>query len=461
MNENVEIKSEKGRQINIKSLFVRGMLRWKKILLITIACCLLGMIYSYKEEKEELANQSEQYNEASATNQNQNTDFYSNIIGTFDEAINERYQYLNDTVVKNLNPYSQPQVISLVYIKGSNQTITPVETEEETSFVQSGSSVTFAQALNNFIWYGLTWDDLKDEFLIDDDVLLNELVQVEVNNDLVTIKTSYTDLDGANKIMDYVLEQVKIKFDDMVALTNEDLEMYILARGEGNRIFSNNFEWLSKRANEINALITAKNTFINNYSAQSSKVDINVKKSISKKAILKSGIQYGAIGFLAGILSVLMYLILSGTVLSSKELNGTYETKEICVLEKPQKGIQKAILSIEDENRSNLSNQVRYELSASLIEQLIKKGSLIAVIGDIGPDKINTIVENLKKSIHENSIIGLPNIIGDVENRLKLEKADYVLLATCIEKSKYSKIDDIVRLTTYYKKPLIGTIVSE
>ena len=469
----MELEYSNSRQLNVVSLLVRTLLRWKQLLIITIVCGLLGCVYGYIKENNTVKEATSKETAAETATESNAPDFYESMLASYDQLIAQRYNYLGKTKLKDMDPYQQPQATAVLYVKDNDsgaailteRTDTTEASKNNTAdndnqmITVSEKSEAVLTALKSFTDNGIDYSGLSKSFELEESYI-SELVFSDVKNGVLVIRAIQDDENKADELLDHVLKAVNGKYQELVAEAGfADMELVILDRSTAVRTLKEQTAWMTTFTNELDGLIRARATFVSDYSSQKSVAEATVKSSISKKAVVKKGIQFALLGAFLGLVAILLELILGGKVLSAKELNESFETRNICVLNPKAKGIQKKILSIESENRSTLSDEVRLELAASLIAQLAGNGKTVAVIGDAPDEQIKSVAESLNANLTDNECLGLSSVNESVEERKKLANADYVILAAKPEKSRYSALEDLLVLSADYKKPVLGTIV--
>ena len=454
-------KKEANRVINPKALIIRTMLRWKYILLCTLIACMLAGLYAYKKDQK-----SEAVISSSATI---NSD-YKTLINMFDDALADRYKYLENTMVKDMNPYSQPLATALLYVKDNSENGSfEYKLEQNTVgnynlVAKNERGAVLTSALSNYILYGMNWDRIKESYNIDDEVLVDELVQTSIEGNILIVKAFNSTADGATELLNYVLENVETKFEELIDnLQYKDMELVLIDQNTGTKIFSNNFAWLTNRVTEISNIVDAKNKFINAYNSSMASMSEISNSSRGKKYIFKTAIKGGILGFLISLFIIMAYIVFSSKVLSARELIGNYDLNLLAVLpsrykKKQMSGINNKISRFEKDNRSSMSENVHLELANLLIEKMDKTDE-IAVISDAETSMVKNIVDELNilaENIHYDALL---HVLDKTEERKKLAELNYAILIAGVEDSKYTEIDDLLILMDYYGIEVLGAIV--
>ncbi len=461
-------RKQASRVIHPKSLLIRTFLRWKSILLCTIAACIAAGAYAYRKEAKQISTSPSE--QSTSTNND-----YNKFIKAFDDAIADRYEYLNNTVVKDMNPYEQPVASAILFVKDNNDEVfiqseienidasgNPTAIENEVTNMKSD---TLLSSIYNYVLNGMTWDGIREELGITSNVLVDELVQANIENGLLVIKSYHSSLEGAEKLLAYVLDQINTKYEDLVEMTGyENMELIVLDQSADIKIYSNNFAWLTNRVNEINALVDAKAKFINTYSTQVAAINNSAKTTINKKYVLKTAIKGGIAGFGLSVFAIVIYLVFSWKVLSSKELAGNYDTVILSVLspkykKKEVNGLNRIIINFGDDKISGLTDSVRLELANSMIEKIHESDEKIAVISDLETEKMTEITNSLNNAAGWSKYYALTKVMDQLDDRKKFSMAKGVILLAGVEESSYPAIDGLLELVDNYKVSFIGTIV--
>ncbi|MCR5794295.1 MAG: hypothetical protein K6G61_02940 [Solobacterium sp.] len=451
-NETKKITENRSRILSIPAILTRTLLRWKLILLCGVLFAAAGAGLSYRKQAKQAAPESE--TEQVKTDLTSD-EYYEKMIKAFDQAIIDRYEYMAATLVDGMDPYSNATAEAVLFVE-SPYTMNIAEGVSEIATGDVNGNM-LSTTISRFIRYGIDWSSIKEEIGIEDDVLLNELVGVDNSSNIITVTIQSPDQEMADKMLTLVIDQSTEKFKDLIRIA--DLESYkimVMDRNVTNRIYSSNFNWLTTRLSEIQSFTNAKTSFENEYNK--SGLLTSAEETVSTSSIVKRGILMFIIGLLFSACAVLLYLYASAKVLSAAELNDTYGLRSLSVMGPKAKGLSAAILRILPENRSTLSEDARYELAGSYADELVEEGSSIGIVSDLPAETVAEITDHLNRVSEHAEYTALSGIRDNVEDRKKLSKVDYVILAAGTEKSSYAAVNDLLTLTTNYKKPLVGTI---
>lgn len=461
-NETKPITENRSRILSIPAILTRTLLRWKLILLCGILFAAAGAGLSYRKQAGAAVPEEEEETEQ-ITTELTSDEYYDKMIKAFDKAIIDRYEYMATTLVDAMDPYSNATGEAVLFVE-SPYTMNIAEGVSEIATGDVNGNM-LSTTVSRFIRYGIDWSSIKDEIGIEDDVLLNELVGVDNSSNIITVTIQSPNQEMADKMLDVVIEQATEKFSDLVKIAGlENYTIMVMDRNVTNRIYSSNFNWLTTRLNEIQSFTNAKNNFETEYNKSGLLSAAEDEPLISKSSLVKKGILFALIGLMFSVCAILLYLYASAKVLSAAELNDTYGLRSLSVMVPSIKGrhasgIDAAILRILPENRSTLPDDARYELAGSYVDELVEAGSRIGIVSDLSAEKTEEIADHMNKASEQAEYIALSGIRDSIEDRKKLSKVDYVILAAGTETSSYAAVNDLLTLTTNYKKPLAGTIV--
>lgn len=439
--------------VNLRSLLIRILLRWKTIVFITILCCVLLISYGFLK-----ANSN-----SSSNGTTEKKDYYDSVLESFDKALEDRYNYMANTIVGEMNPYGQVVTQTTYFIKDPQSTLLSNPNSSSQVNVEDYNTKMFLNALQQYLKYGINWNDIKKEFNIDDDVLVNELILSEINYDSINIFVYYSNVDDSQKLANYINSDIEKQFENLSKKTDiSGYELIQLNYGTTNVIFGNNFNWLTNRINEINNIQTAKDNFIKTSASKGISSSNNIS-GISFKSLIKHGVFGAAIGFIISVACIGFYLVTRDKILSGKELNDYLGTINLLTLNKDNNGkrldlISKRVLSVEPENKNTLTDAQRIKLSNDYINQIIDKKTKIGIISDISSMELDRVLSLLREDGNCPNYTPIYDVINNLEDRKKLKEVDSVVLLVKDEVTKYNNVNEIVSILEGYNKKIIGTI---
>lgn len=481
-----EVKSDTERPVKVKSLFIHTLLRWKLILVIGVIGALISAFGNYSDQVNAIKATSSETSSSDKELYDYDA-YYDEQMEDLDKNITERYDYLNQSIVSDMNPYNTGVATVVLYVGSDDAedetTIEYPVTEADQDSDTSSTSTTDEESTNtetltldsktdtilvdlqNKLDYGIDWDFARDELDQDlEDLYYNELLEAETSGSTITANFYYTDEDTALTILKEVVTQLETEFDSICEkIGASDYTITVLQEESSTVVYPDNFNWLHNRLSEINNLKDDQENLENGYSDNVSSYIHTDVHTVNMSEVARSGIRGFFIGLLVMLILVFAWLIISDRVLASSDVNDYYQLQKLAVLNPRRKGVairglNKKILRMSRENRSALSDDARLQLAADAIGHMDTDFHKIAVVTDSGED-ITSLASDLGKHLTGLEVVAVNDIINSIEARERLHDADAVVLAVYIEESKYSTLRDVFKLNEYYKKTVLGTIV--
>lgn len=429
------------RTISLRSLWVRCLLRGKIILLCTIACALLAGAYGYHKAKLKPTEEKENFSVLDSE------EYYQKMKDTFARNLAKRYEYMNHSLLKDVNPYEYKVLTQNYYVQ--SPTNSPEDSDGQMALI----------ALREYAKNGINWDILKQEANVAAGTYLQELVQAEIEENTLQIKLIVSEPDLSQKMMDIIEEGLKNQF----ALLQKkaampDYRLLVLERRESVDANWENSRWLAQRMAEINELETSRDTFVKSYAA-ASVLQNGSPKNISWKKVAKWTFAGALLGGFLSFLGVALKIILSGTVLSGTELSHSWNLPMLANISISEKGRRQRILNLESENSGILSAEVQGELLHNYLLQT-KTLHSINFLSDQKGEEVSELMQKLTAPTNLNYFLA-DNILADVKQRETFAKCDGVILLVKKEVSTYRSVCLFLTLAQRYHKEVIGFIVYE
>ena len=455
--------NRRDREINLKSLVIRILLRWRSILLMVLVCCLLGSAYKYFSLNKSSSKSEEEPAAAEQQTSQKDVKYYQDLLNMIDQAIADKKDYVQNSFVGKMDLYNTGMSCEFLYIRETGQGTAAVSTDEEDEPEALDPRIkTITDELLNYVNTGIDWTAYKEENNLGE-VYLDELLTTKSFNSGFMVQTFFEDEAGAEKLRDYVIAQVNKEFERIQKAGGfEDFEMIHLNQYTSTVIYDKNTGWLAKQLTDIETLETDRKnaqTSLNAAETISSTKD-DSGDSAGLKTVIKTGIKAGLLGFAAMIGLILLSLIYGDKVLSGKEFNDYYNLRSIINLAGNRKNSgEKRILKLEKENQSELSEDIRYELAAANIRKYAPEMVKIGVIGDADAQLMNDICNKLGSLEPEKEFVFLNDINNNLDERKSLMNMDGAIIVAETEKTKYANVNDLMTIVSNYQIPVIGSIV--
>lgn len=461
--DNKAMKNGYVRMIDLKSLIIHSLYYWKIILLITI---LFGLLFGFrsfnkqnvKPNDDNKTNDSYYASEREAIDSKKDEDMFLNSLESYNQAISDRYQYLNETLVKDMNPYSQP-CGTLTYFIESPYSKSIANGEYSNAVSIDINTKTLLNELSNYVSYGIDWSEVKNHFNISDDIYLNELIKTAVDGNYLLVKTYYPNNEGVTYINEFIDKNTTDYYKKLQENTNlHQYTLIKLSENNTNVMNSDNFRWMINRTNEINDLVNSRESFISGRNTSLTTISGNSSNKISIKSIIKSAIKGMILGFAFSFGPIVAMLLLSNKVLSSNEVSATYNLKNITNFDNYNLLNTNTIKNILIGKKDKIEDyENKLLLAKSLLSRIHNNGGKIAVVTDCMSSESEKIANLL--SDKKNKYVFVEDIVNNLKDRDVLKNIDKAIIVAATNKSKYSKLDSIISLLDDYEIEVLGTIV--
>ncbi|MDO4619783.1 MAG: hypothetical protein Q4B09_04080 [Lachnospiraceae bacterium] len=478
------------RKISIRTLLALVLEKWRIILL---AGLLLGGALGFRKasilwpetkpqqeaEVQPEISDTESVAEPVEEEKAESISAYEQELKLINEQITAMQDYMLHSVLANVNFSDEDQAAADIYVDVTNARLA-ADTAAADGAAVSASNESIEQTANallkvlyRFASVGVDWTELTEETglnasLLKESVWASGLDQVSYT---FTITARGRSAEEAEKIVNTVVSQLK----ELDWSDTADPSLYTVAvRGFNTykAVDSSNFSWHRNRINELNNLLSAKDTYqtaINKNRSNTAVVKATTnkqKKVMSRKTVLKSCLKHTAAGFVVGAGGVMflyaLFLMLSGRVLSAQEFNSTYRLRKLAVLpsEKKNKGIDRLVSRIDSGAAAAGSIPVCLKIACENIANEAGKERKILLTGDLPAASLQQLAAALSEQDRRGMHIETASDLnGDPEALRKLEEADCVMLAAGIRKSLYSENDEIISTVNAYRKKILGSIV--
>ena len=327
---------------------------------------------------------------------------------------------------------------------------------------------------------GFEWGDLLEEMGTEPQYL-NELIGLNQESEgsvTATITAIYIDKEGARKILEQVAKELRELYPTVASLYGKHY-LLIDTIQAGTIVDGGMYTWHKDRLAEIN-----------NLSAERDKFDLAVPGLITsypqpvrmrKRVFLMNCMKMGVVGFVGGMIlyAVLraLLLILSGKVLSARELNNQYRINKIAAIPdgRELKGLD-ALVNIPDgEYYSNRDVDVSYRIANENVRNAIAANSIVsnlhgagektqvALVGDLPAESMHAVFKKLlaNEPSPQVAYVAVADLNSDPEALKKLEESDAAVLVAEPARSKYRHLSDILGTVRSYDKELLGSIVAD
>ena len=303
---------------------------------------------------------------------------------------------------------------------------------------------------------------------------LQELISFKYSankNSFITIKVIYPDQKGAKLILDEVISQLR-------QMVPEAVEQYgphtMTVANELDATINDTsmYKWAYNRATEIVQLINSKKTLDKNLSSGTTTAKKAV--TISKKSAVKAAVKRGAIGLLAGIFGALalvaLYLIMTGVVLSGRELNRQYSLRRIACIPGRKygslKGPDKWVASIDSAYYNHPNRATCVQVANANLETLLGaagRDAQVAMVGDLSDEYLEKAAAEFTKTARAAGsrvrYYAVPLSSQTPEGVEAIRRCDAAVLVAKAGRSTYKGVGDVLDTAELLGRDVAGSVV--
>ncbi len=470
------------RGISISGLLRRILIRWKVILLIAVICALIGCAMKVVDVRGENINAETGTPENAATAEIEQDPLaederYDALLESISNAIDTKLEYLDNSVLAVLNSSKSYMAKATLFVNDhyvSNgyydlQTVSSPEELQNALYIAPD----VLTAMQSVISYSIDYQPLVDRLGLPDVSYAVELFGTSTSVNTLTITTRYTDPETAQEIMDYILEQLESRCDELKEIFG-DFELITVY--DGVRPEMRNNSWWNDQAAAINNLLVTRNNLIKNRPALILPEDSGLgeaagdvahpSRHVSVKSLIKAAILYGAVGLVAAMVFLAILLLIPGKVLSASDLAENYQLRSLASLPQTSlrgralKGLSYKIANLGSRTDETLTEKDYFALAASDIGAAAEGAGKIALIGDAPKAHLEGVKDALTEiDAGAREYVALPFALQSAESRKSLTDCDGIVLVGEIEYSRYKNLDRLLQIAADRKKEVLGAIV--
>ncbi len=428
------------REISVRTLFWHVLKKWYIILIVA---GIIGAIatgyriaknYSKTGNETEVAIAREEY-EKKLAEYNRNQETYKKTIEDMESTLQSKLDYLSESELLKIDPNKEQLASIRMYFKSDGFSPSEIDTDNTANKI--------IDHYGSFIATGIDYNDLSEKMEIEP-VYLQELVSTgkDYSTGSFTINTKSNDPEKSREILEYVIAQT----DSLYETAKADFGNFNIQADEiriNETIDSTLQNTINSKANEIKNLENS----IKQIKQSLEKLDKPGEPAImDRSSMIKDTLEFGAKVFAIAVggMIILMALIIIGRrrVLSSDELNRTYNLREVAVITK---------------RSSNLTN--KYDVASENIIKYADGAKSILLVGDAPEKNTFALMSELQERLPDMTIDRVVKVDESKETLEKLKKADAVLFVERVGRSSYRLMDKNFDLINNWGKKIIGSIV--
>ena len=445
------------QEIDLKDLLFAMLYKWRLILVVALA---LGIVlggfkafstYMSQNDPAVLAEKEEEYQkdlEIYEKNKSTSEREIDNLL----KDIAEQQTYLEKSVRMNMSPYDVWEAKADLFVK-TDYVIMPDMVYQNVDYTDTILQA-YQSALTNTEFLQKVAKKIGTE-----PRYLKELIEIQVNEKILSIKVNYTDEKSVKEVMQYILsgvDETKAKIESTIGVhaisivdesigSKVDLELADAQKTESTRLV------------DLNTGLEEKQDALDQLEEPKKVVD-------SASAAIRSGIKYGVIGFVAGgflvAFVVCMLFVMSDVLYAAKDLRNRYKLRVLGTLPaKKAGGIDASLRKME--GRASEEDDKTYGLIAANVRSFMGDAGKILVAGCASADAFNRVAEKLVAELGDCQVVKGGNLLEDAEALEKLSDADAVVFVEECKVSKYNQVELELEKAKDLQKEVLGCVVLE
>ena len=466
------------RIIDIKALLRCTLEKWRLLIIAGLICAAVmgGMegYTQYKAYRKGVEAEAAQAEEAAASAGSQESaSLKDQELKMMSDRLEEKNRYYSESILGKIDPANEGFASAdLIISARPAQTADQAESDSEYNYIRSREF----NILNFYTNAALYRTDLTEaaEALGTRAQLLGELITVTDSNksdSMITIKVIYPTQEGAKTILDSVVGQVSDLYAEAQRTYGE--HTFTIANEVSSTIVDTAmYKWSNNRAAEITALINSRKTLDKNLASGTTTAKKAV--TISKKSAVKAAVKRGAIGLLAGIFGALalvaLYLIMTGVVLSGRELNRQYSLRRIACIQGRKygslKGPDKWVASIDSAYYNHPNRATCVQVANANLETLLGaagRDAQVAMVGDLSDEYLEKAAAEFTKTARAAGsrvrYYAVPLSSQTPEGVEAIRRCDAAVLVAKAGRSTYKGVGDVLDTAELLGRDVAGSVV--
>lgn len=470
--------NRKERIIDIKALLRCTLEKWRLLIIAGLICgAVMGGMEGYTQYKAYRKGQeaeAAQAEEAAASTASQGSaSLKDQELKMINDRLEEKNRYYAESILGKIDPANEGFASAdLIVDARPAQSADRVESDSEYNYIRSREF----NILNYYTNAAMYSVDLTEaaEALGTKAQLLGELITVTDSNKsdaMITIRVIYPTEEGAKTILDSVVAQVSALHAEAQRTYGE--HTFVIANEVSSTIVDTAmYKWSNNRAAEITALINSRKTLDKNLSSGTTTAKKAV--TISKKSALKAAVKRGAIGLFAGIFGALalvaLYLIVTGVVLSGRELNRQYSLRRIACIPGRKygslKGPDKWVASIDASYYNHPNRAICVQVANANLETLLGaagRDAQVAMVGDLPNEYLEKAAAEFTKTAKASGsrvrYYAIPLSSQTPEGVEAIRRCDAAVLVAKAGRSTYKGVGDVLDTAELLGRDVAGSVV--
>lgn len=451
------------QEIDLKDLMFAILRRWRTIVLFAlIFSVFLGGYKCIKEfmnqnNEEYVAELKEQYL-TDQTKYEQSKKGYESDIESLNASITNQEEYKEKSILLKVDPYNKGTASVDVFVKMSELPESAGITVTSVDFADS-----VVKAYASAIQQGGFLEDISREMGIEL-IYLKELVTVTTDYDsnMLNVSVVYTDKEGASKILDVILKNLKSMYPDI----QEHLGQHNLSIMNQNAGGLTDQTLANYQKLKIEDLTATSKKLEDTEKALKVLEEPNKPIALSRMSIVKEGVKYGILGCFIGIFLVAFCIcavyVMNGRINSDEDLKNRFGLKHLGGF--AQTRVMRAFSGIDMwldmlEGEVIISDETAVDIISANILGMIKRGESVFLTGMVDETRLAGLAEKIQQRLSELSLGFGTDIVHCAESLQNLQQYDTVILVESRVQAKLREVEKEIEIVRNMKKEVLGYIV--
>ncbi len=451
------------QEIDLRDLMFAVFRKWRLIIIFAfIFSIFLGGYICVKEltnqnNAEYVAELKEQYISDQMKYEQSKRGFESDI-ESFNASITNQEEYKEKSILLKVDPYNKGTASVDVFVK-------MLETRESSGITVT--SVDFAdgvvKAYASAIQQGGFLEDISREMGIEL-VYLKELITVttDYNSNMLNVSVTYTDKEGALKILDVILENLKSMYPDI----QEHLGQHNLS------LMNQNVGVMTDQTLADYQKLKVEDLNITNKKLEDTEIALKGLEeptkpvALSKMSIVKEGVKYGILGcFLGAFLvtfCVCVVYVMNGKINTDEDLKKFFGLKHLgsfthTRVKRIFSGIDRWLDRLE--GVEIISDETIVDIISAKILGMINMGESVFMTGMVEENSLADLTEKIQQRLSEFKLGFGTDILHSAVSLQNLQQYDNVILVESRRETKLREIEKEMEIVHNMKKEVLGYII--
>lgn len=452
------------QEIELKDLIFAVLRKWRLVVLFAfVFAVLLGGYKCVKElmnqNDEEYINELKEEYKADQKNYEQSKKTYERDIESFSASLTNQEEYKEKSILLKADPYNKGTASVDLFVKMSetpNSTIiiTPVD------FADS-----VVKAYASGIQQGGFLKDISREMGVDL-IYLKELITVTTDYDsnMLNVSVTYIDKDGAGKILDVILKNLKSMYPDIQETLGQH-KLSIINKDIGVITDQTLADYQKQKVEDL--ATTNKNLEATEKALKELK-EPPKPVVLSRMSIVKEGVKYGILGGFAGAFLVAFCVcavfIMDGKIKTDEDLKKWFGLNQLGSF--AQTRANKAFAGVDLwldklEGRELVSDELIVDIISANILGMLNKGESVYLTGMVEEPRLSGLAGEIQERLSDLKLGFGSDILHSVVTLQNLQHYDTVILVELRRHANLREIEKEIEIVRNMKKDVLGYIVMD